>query len=62
MSIGLILSTGDEIGKSQQSPADDIESFFQVTIWAIFHNFYTVEGTLSNCEKTIKTLLRAKTG
>lgn len=39
---------------------DVIESFFHVTIWAIFHNFYTVDGTLLYREKTIKTLLRTK--
>lgn len=41
---------------------DVIESFFHVTIWAIFHNFYTVDGTLSYREKTFKTLLRARNG
>lgn len=54
------LSETKSVYFSNHRRVDVIESFFHVTIWAIFHNFYTVKGTLLYREKTIKTLLRTK--
>lgn len=57
MSTDVILSIGNEGGDFLQSPADDLESFFHVTVFAIFHNVYTVEDTLSHRDRYIKSLL-----
>lgn len=59
MSNAVIVSIGGDVSsfKLPQSPADDIESFFHVAIWAIFHNYYIEEDKLSHREKQIKSLI-----
>lgn len=61
MSTDVILSIGNEGGDFLQSPADDLESFFHVAVFAIFHNVYTVEDTLSHRDRYIKSLLLSNT-